>query len=306
MPHKQHSQSAVRLQALDSTLISSPPPSPGPSNGRAPHAPHNARIVVFPAFVDSARCEYIIKMAEKMMFPSGLAYGPGERGDASQQTRTSKGTFLSSAMDQDGVLAWVEERIAAATLVPRENGEAFNVLKYENLQHYDSHMGERGVELSAPCACPGGLLRVCVSWQPVPCVCVCVLPACFVCVLLALTLLVSHRTRVARPPAWSADNGGVFCAHGGLQIRLTPRFSGRSPASALRLCSSTYPSRRKAARRCSSVKASTVGVLLRVAKQARRRKSSCTLLLVTFLHDSTKPSRAHTSTIDFSVTYQPS
>jgi len=98
------------------------------------------RIVVFPAFVDSARCEYIIKMAEKMMFPSGLAYGPGERGDASQQTRTSKGTFLSSAMDQDGVLAWVEERIAAATLVPRENGEAFNVLKYENLQHYDSHM----------------------------------------------------------------------------------------------------------------------------------------------------------------------
>lgn len=98
------------------------------------------RIVVFPAFVDKARCEHIIKLANSLLYPSGLAYGPGEKVDPEQQTRTSKGTFLSSNMDQSGVLSWVEERIAAVSLVPRENGEAFNVLKYENNQHYDSHM----------------------------------------------------------------------------------------------------------------------------------------------------------------------
>lgn len=48
---------------------------------------------------------------------------PGENGDPSQQTRTSTGTFLSSAQDPDGVLSWVEERISAATLLPAQNGE---------------------------------------------------------------------------------------------------------------------------------------------------------------------------------------
>lgn len=59
----------------------------------------------------------------RMLYPSGLAYGPGEKVDPNQQTRTSKGTFLSASMDNAGVLSWVEERIAAASLIPRENGE---------------------------------------------------------------------------------------------------------------------------------------------------------------------------------------
>ncbi len=48
---------------------------------------------------------------------------PGENADPSQDTRTSTGTFLSVSQDPDGVLGWVEERIAAATLLPAENGE---------------------------------------------------------------------------------------------------------------------------------------------------------------------------------------
>ena len=62
-------------------------------------------------------------MASKLIFPSGLAYAPGDKAVAEQQTRTSKGTFLSEQMDHAGVLAWIEERIAAVTLLPRENGE---------------------------------------------------------------------------------------------------------------------------------------------------------------------------------------
>lgn len=75
-----------------------------------------------------------------LLFPRVRLCRPGEKGDASQQTRTSKGTFLSTAQDPDGVLAWLEERIAAITLLPRENAEPFNVLQYEHMAHYDSHM----------------------------------------------------------------------------------------------------------------------------------------------------------------------
>jgi hypothetical protein len=53
----------------------------------------------------------------------------------------NSGTYLTSGMEDDSApLAWLEERIAAATLLPSSHGEAFNVLHYENNQHYDSHM----------------------------------------------------------------------------------------------------------------------------------------------------------------------
>jgi prolyl 4-hydroxylase len=51
--------------------------------------------VVFPNFVDPARCDHIVEMAKKRMYPSGLAYRPGEAADPEQETRTSSGTFLS-------------------------------------------------------------------------------------------------------------------------------------------------------------------------------------------------------------------
>jgi prolyl 4-hydroxylase len=54
------------------------------------------RVVVFPGFVDKARCEHVIALATKMLNPSGLAYRPGEKFDPAQQTRTSQGTFLSA------------------------------------------------------------------------------------------------------------------------------------------------------------------------------------------------------------------
>ncbi len=132
------------------------------------------RIVVYPAFVDEARCNHIIKIANASMYPSGLAFRsvrcgallqaggrraprpvapvdtsrrahpctrrPGEKVDENQQTRTSKGTFMSAHQDPDGVLAWVEQRIAAVTRIPVDHGEAFNILQYQHLAKYSSHM----------------------------------------------------------------------------------------------------------------------------------------------------------------------
>ncbi|EFJ51926.1 prolyl 4-hydroxylase [Volvox carteri f. nagariensis] len=72
------------------------------------------------------------------MYPSGLAYRPGEKAEAEQQVRTSKGTFLGG--DSSPALRWLEDKIAAVTLLPRTNGEFWNVLNYKHSQHYDSHM----------------------------------------------------------------------------------------------------------------------------------------------------------------------
>lgn len=51
--------------------------------------------MVFPNFVDPVRCDHIVDMAKKRMYPSGLAYRPGESANPEQDTRTSSGTFLS-------------------------------------------------------------------------------------------------------------------------------------------------------------------------------------------------------------------
>lgn len=87
-----------------------------------------------------------------------------------RDVRTSQGTFVSRDEDPDGVLAWVEEKTAQITGIPSGHGEVravasaaemhtisthayqrdvltmqmlcvqpFNVLRYENGQHYDAH-----------------------------------------------------------------------------------------------------------------------------------------------------------------------
>lgn len=98
------------------------------------------RIVVYPNFIDAERCDHIVKLAEGKLRASGLAWRPDEKPVANQETRTSYGTFLDASEDGDGVLQWLEEKIAAVTLLPRHHGEAFNVLRYRLNAKYDSHM----------------------------------------------------------------------------------------------------------------------------------------------------------------------
>lgn len=95
------------------------------------------RIVLYPNFIDRGRAAKVIKRAQAAMYPSGLAYRPGEKADSQQQVRTSTGTFLASHGDSD--LDWLEKRVAAVTQLPQGHGEAWNVLNYKNAQHYDSH-----------------------------------------------------------------------------------------------------------------------------------------------------------------------
>lgn len=97
------------------------------------------RAYWFPKFMDIEKANHVIKIAEQRLAPSGLALKKGETLGSTREIRTSQGTFMSRSEDPDGVLAWIEDKIAVLTGIPAGHGEAFNVLRYENGQHYDSH-----------------------------------------------------------------------------------------------------------------------------------------------------------------------
>ncbi|KAI4381241.1 hypothetical protein MLD38_007333 [Melastoma candidum] len=98
------------------------------------------RALYFPNFATKKKqCESIIKIAKSGLKPSMLALRKGETTESTQGIRTSSGMFTSASEDKTGVLAFIEEKIARATSLPRSHGEAFNVLRYEVGQRYNSH-----------------------------------------------------------------------------------------------------------------------------------------------------------------------
>ena len=97
------------------------------------------RAYLFPKFINRDMCKHVIDLAESRLVPSGLALKKGDTVASTREIRTSQGTFLSRVNDPDGVLAYIEDKIAVVTGIPAGHGEAFNVLRYMNGQHYDSH-----------------------------------------------------------------------------------------------------------------------------------------------------------------------
>ncbi|KAJ6385623.1 hypothetical protein OIU77_028746 [Salix suchowensis] len=96
-------------------------------------------------------------MAKSKLKPSSLALRKGETAENTKGTRTSSGTFVSGSEDETGTLHFIEKKIAKATMIPLSHGEkwyeaisnldvshgfrkeAFNILRYEIGQKYDSH-----------------------------------------------------------------------------------------------------------------------------------------------------------------------
>lgn len=97
------------------------------------------RALLYPRFASKEQCEAIMKLARTRLAPSALALRKGESEDSTKDIRTSSGTFLRADEDTTRSLEQVEEKMAKATMIPRENGEAFNVLKYNVGQKYDCH-----------------------------------------------------------------------------------------------------------------------------------------------------------------------
>ncbi|WOK94417.1 putative prolyl 4-hydroxylase 9 [Canna indica] len=97
------------------------------------------RAFYFPEFATVDQCQTIIKTAKSRLTPSTLFLRKGETEENTKGIRTSTGTFLSASDDSTGTLELIEKKIARVTKIPRENGEAFNILRYELGQRYASH-----------------------------------------------------------------------------------------------------------------------------------------------------------------------
>ncbi|RDX63482.1 putative prolyl 4-hydroxylase 9 [Mucuna pruriens] len=97
------------------------------------------RALYFPNFATAEQCESIVEVAKDGLKPSTLALRKGETEENTKGIRTSSGVFVSASEDKTGTLDVIEEKIARATMIPRTHGEAFNILRYEVGQRYNSH-----------------------------------------------------------------------------------------------------------------------------------------------------------------------
>ncbi|XP_022132603.1 probable prolyl 4-hydroxylase 9 isoform X2 [Momordica charantia] len=97
------------------------------------------RAVYFPKFATAEQCQNIVNTAKPNLKPSTLALRKGETEENTKGIRTSSGVFLSASEDKSGTLDDIEKKIARATMLPRTHGEAFNILRYEIGQRYNSH-----------------------------------------------------------------------------------------------------------------------------------------------------------------------
>ncbi|KAL9247736.1 hypothetical protein vseg_021137 [Gypsophila vaccaria] len=94
------------------------------------------RAFLYKGFLTHRECDHLIDVAKDKLEQSMVADDESGKSIPSE-FRTSYGMFLKKA--QDDVVAAIEERIAAWTFLPIENGESIQVLRYEHGQKYESH-----------------------------------------------------------------------------------------------------------------------------------------------------------------------
>jgi prolyl 4-hydroxylase len=95
-----------------------------------------ARIFMFHNFLTDEECDHLISLAKPKLSRSGVV-GDEEGHSKISDIRTSNGMFLQR--DHDHVVSEIERRIARWTLLPAENGEGLQILRYDPSQKYDGH-----------------------------------------------------------------------------------------------------------------------------------------------------------------------
>lgn len=94
------------------------------------------RAFLFHNLLSVEECDHLIALGEGHMHKSTVVDSK-TGASVDSQVRTSSGTFLSS--HQDDVVAAIEKRLAHVTMIPEENGESLQLLKYVNGQKYEPH-----------------------------------------------------------------------------------------------------------------------------------------------------------------------
>ncbi|XP_059645602.1 probable prolyl 4-hydroxylase 7 isoform X2 [Cornus florida] len=113
----------------------------GPSNSpvdptRVTQLSWRPRAFIYRKFLTDEECDHLIILAKDKLEKSMVADNESGKSIASE-VRTSSGMFLRKA--QDEVVARIEDRLAAWTFLPIENGESIQILHYEHGQKYEPH-----------------------------------------------------------------------------------------------------------------------------------------------------------------------
>lgn len=96
------------------------------------------RAFLLHSFLSDEECDHLVALSEGKMRKSSVVDGE-TGGSVDSQARTSTGTFLR--YKEDEIVARIEKRISMVTMLPEENGETLQILRYINGQKYDPHTG---------------------------------------------------------------------------------------------------------------------------------------------------------------------
>ncbi|XP_043708773.1 probable prolyl 4-hydroxylase 4 [Telopea speciosissima] len=94
------------------------------------------RAFVYEGFLTDEECDHLISIAKSELKRSAVADNLSGKSKLSE-VRTSSGMFISKG--KDAIISGIEDKIAAWTFLPKENGEDIQVLRYEHGQKYDPH-----------------------------------------------------------------------------------------------------------------------------------------------------------------------
>ncbi|KAH7421160.1 hypothetical protein KP509_13G043000 [Ceratopteris richardii] len=94
------------------------------------------RAFLYPGFLSDEECEHLKRLALTKLEKSMVADNESGKSVLSQ-IRTSSGMFINKGHDE--IITRIEERIATWTFLPKENGEAIQVLRYQLGEKYEAH-----------------------------------------------------------------------------------------------------------------------------------------------------------------------
>ncbi|XBJ11169.1 probable prolyl 4-hydroxylase 4 isoform X2 [Aegilops tauschii subsp. strangulata] len=105
--------------------------------------PHHSRQIswyprafLYPHFLTDDEANHLVSLARAELKRSAVADDTSGKSKLSE-VRTSSGTFISKG--QDPIVAGIEDKIAAWTFLPKENGEDMQVLRYKRGEKYEPH-----------------------------------------------------------------------------------------------------------------------------------------------------------------------
>ncbi|CAK9225688.1 unnamed protein product [Sphagnum troendelagicum] len=96
------------------------------------------RIILFHNFLSADECDHLINLARPKLAKSTVVDTNTGKGIESK-VRTSTGMFLTFVDRKHKVIEAIERRISVYAMVPVENGELLQVLRYEPGQYYKAH-----------------------------------------------------------------------------------------------------------------------------------------------------------------------